>query len=86
MSRLGRGAPSLCILEKLDHVEDSALLPALAMVVYDMPDETPSAQRALSDPPGREADTQRMGNEWLAGLEHALLFVPLAIVPVAGGR
>lgn len=78
-------SPSLCVLEKLVHVEDPALLPALAMVAYDVPDETPSARRALSDLPGdwrrREADTQRMGDEWLAGLEHALLFVPSAIMP-----
>jgi RES domain-containing protein len=81
-------SPSLCVLEKLFHVEDSGLLPTLAMVAYDVPDETPSAQRALSDLPDdwrrREADTQRMGDEWLAGLEHALLFVPSAIVPVVG--
>ena len=81
-------SPSLCVLEKLVHVEDPALLPALAMVLYDVSDETPLTQRALSDLPAdwrrREADTQRMGDEWLAGLEHALLFVPSAIVPVAG--
>ena len=81
-------SPSLCVLEKLVHVEDPALLPALAMVVYDVPDETPSAQRALSDLPDdwrrREADTQRMGDEWLAGQEQPLLFVPSSIVPLAG--
>jgi len=81
-------SPSLCVLEKLVHVEDPVLLPALAVVVYDVPDETPSTRRALSDLPDdwrrREADTQRIGDEWLAGLEHALLFVPPAIVPLAG--
>ncbi len=81
-------SPFLCVLEKLVHVEDPALLPALAMVLYDVPDETPLTQRALSDLPAdwrlREADTQRMGDEWLGGLEQALLFVPSAIVPVAG--
>ena len=79
-------SPSLCVLEKLVHVEDPALLPALAMVVYDMPDSAPVAQRALSDLPEdwrhREAETQQIGDEWLAGLEHALLFVPSAIVPI----
>lgn len=80
-------SPSLCVLEKLVHVEDPTLLPALAMVVYDVPDATPVAHRTLSDLPDdwrrREGDTQRLGDEWLAGLEHALLFVPSAIVPLA---
>jgi RES domain-containing protein len=79
-------SPSLCVLEKLVHVEDPALMPALAMVVYDVPDTTPITRRALSDLPEdwrrRESDTQRMGDEWLEGLEHALLFVPSAIVAI----
>lgn len=32
-------SPALCVLEKLVHVEDPALLPEL-MVTYDVPDET----------------------------------------------
>lgn len=80
-------SPSLCLLEKLVHVEDPALLPELAMVAYDVPDDTPMAQRALVDLPGgwrrQEAETQRLGNEWLAVSQTALLFVPSAIVPLA---
>jgi RES domain-containing protein len=81
-------SPSLCVLEKLVHVEDSALLPLLAMVAYDVPDGVPFARRILDDLPQdwrrREAETQRLGDEWLAGLEAAILFVPSAIVPIAG--
>ncbi len=80
-------SPSLCILEKLVHVEDPALLPALAMVAYDVPDDTPLAQRTLTHLPvdwrRRESETQRIGDDWLADVETALLFVPSAIVPIA---
>ena len=80
-------SPSLCVLEKLVHVEDPALLPALAMVAYDVPDDTPVARRILADLPvdwrRREVETQRIGDEWLAGEGAALLFVPSAIVPIA---
>ncbi len=31
-------SPSLCVLEKLVHVQDSDLLPALVMVRYESPD------------------------------------------------
>lgn len=79
-------SPSLCALEKLVHVEDPTLLPMLAMVTYDVPDATPIMQRALLDLPTdwrrRESETQRVGDEWLTGLEHALLFVPSATVPI----
>ena len=33
-------SPSLCVLEKLVHVDDPALLPELAMISYDAPDDT----------------------------------------------
>lgn len=81
-------SPSLCILEKLVHIEDPALLPELAMVIYDVPDVTPAKHLSLADLPHdwrrRETSTQRIGEEWLAGLETALLFVPSVIVPIAG--
>lgn len=80
-------SPSLCILEKLVHVEDPALLPALAMVMYDIPDEIPTSHRSINDLPTdwrrQEAMTQRLGDEWLTGNDAALLFVPSAIVPIA---
>ena len=79
-------SPSLCVLEKLVHVEDSDLLPSLAMVAYNVPDEVPIArlEELSEDWRRREAETQRIGDEWLSGLEAAILFVPSAIVPIAG--
>jgi RES domain len=57
------------------------------MVAYDVPDDTPVARRILADLPvdwrRREVETQRIGDEWLAGEGAALLFVPSAIVPIA---
>jgi RES domain-containing protein len=80
-------SPSLCILEKLVHVEEPALLPALAMVMYDIPDEMPVWHRTADELPAewrrQEAMTQRLGDEWLTGNDTALLFVPSAIVPIA---
>jgi RES domain-containing protein len=34
-------SPSLCVLEKLVHIEDPSLLPELVMVTYDVPDTLP---------------------------------------------
>ncbi|RWD52360.1 MAG: RES domain-containing protein [Mesorhizobium sp.] len=80
-------SPSLCILEKLVHVEDPALLPALAMVAYDVADEIPASHRTIDDLPAdrrrQEAMTQHLGDEWLTANDTALLFVPSAIVPIA---
>lgn len=80
-------SPSLCVLEKLVHVEDPGLLPALDMVVYHVPDAVPVARLTLADLPDdwrrREADTQRIGDRWLSGIEAAVFFVPSAIVPLA---
>lgn len=82
-------SPSLCVLEKLVHVEDPTLLPKLAMVSYDVPDDIPVDSRELADLPDdwrqREALTQEFGDEWLDGLSAVLLFVPSAIVPIADG-
>jgi RES domain-containing protein len=79
-------SPSLCVLEKLVHVEDPELLPALAMVTYHVPDEIPVTRRTLVDLPDdwrrQEVKTQRIGDKWLASLEAAVLFVPSVIVPI----
>jgi RES domain-containing protein len=79
-------SPSLCVLEKLVHVEDPMLLPSLAVVAYDAPDEIPFGRRTADDLPDgwrhRESETQGIGNEWLASLEAAVLFVPSVIVPI----
>lgn len=60
------------------------LLPDLEMVGYDVPDGVPAARLTLSDLPSdwrrREAETQQIGDAWLAGVEAAVLFVPSVIV------
>jgi RES domain-containing protein len=81
-------SPSLCVLEKLVHVEDPALLPELAMVRYDVPDDLPVERIDLVDLPQdwrrREALTQSLGDSWTAAGAAPLLQVPSAIVPLAG--
>jgi RES domain-containing protein len=44
-------SPSLCVLEKLVHVEDSTLLPDLVMVSYDVPESTEFSSIALDQLP-----------------------------------
>ena len=44
-------SPSLCVLEKLVHVEAPALLPSRAMVSFEVPDEVPFARRVVEEPP-----------------------------------
>ena len=44
-------SPSLCVLEKLLHVEDPTLLPELAMVSYEMRDDLPAERRELTHLP-----------------------------------
>lgn len=79
-------SPSLCVLEKLVHIEDPQLLPPLTMVSFDIPDSVVSARLKLSDLPrdwrAQEALTQQMGNDWLVGLTTPLLIVPSAVVPI----
>ena len=82
-------SPALCVLEKLVHVEDPRLLPSLAMVAYDIPDEITPDRRDVHELPTdwrqRESLTQKIGTEWLDGSSSALLMVPSAIVPIADG-
>lgn len=81
-------SPSLCVLEKLVHIEDPALLPALAMVRYDVPDDLVVETIAMAELPARwrlqESRTQQLGNTWHAALRAPLLRVPSAIVPLEG--
>jgi RES domain-containing protein len=77
--------PSLCLLERLVHVADLALLPhELVMVLYEAPDSIPRGTIALDAlPRGWQRDewlTQRLGAEWLDQAEEALLFVPSVVV------
>ncbi len=81
-------SPSLCVLEKLVHVEDPKLLPELVMVAYDVPDTLGFDAIGLDDLPEdwrrQEALTQRLGEQWRRSLTQALLRVPSAIVPLEG--
>jgi RES domain-containing protein len=81
-------SPSLCVLEKLVHIEDPTLMPALVMVRYEVPDDLASRIITLDELSGdwtrQESLTQEMGDAWHAGRETALLNVPSAIVPLVG--
>ena len=80
-------SPSLCVLEKLVHVEDPALLPVLVMVAYDVPDtlaiETVGLDELPADWHRREALTQTRGDAWHRGRTAPLLRVPSVIVPLS---
>jgi RES domain-containing protein len=81
-------SPSLCVLEKLVHVEDPDLLPALVMVRYAVPEELAMETIDLAALPDRwrlqESWTQRRGDRWHAALATPLLGVPSVIVPLEG--
>ncbi len=81
-------SPALCVLEKLVHVENPALLPDLVMVRYEAPDDLGMSTVALSDlPPDwtrRETLTQGVCAAWHGAGETPLLRVPSVIVPIAG--
>jgi RES domain-containing protein len=79
---------SLCVLEKLVHIEDMRLLPELLMVTYEGPDTLGTERIFLEDlPPDwrhREGWTQARGDEWHLACSTPLLQVPSVIVPLAG--
>jgi RES domain-containing protein len=79
-------SPSLCVLEKLVHIEDPKLMPALVMVRYDVPDELAVNAIALAELPdgwrAQESWTQAEGDRWHEGLQAPLLRVPSAILPL----
>ena len=81
-------SPALCVLEKLVHVQDPELLPALVMVRYDVPDSLGLETINIGELPAawqlRESLTQQRGDEWHAALRAPLLRVPSAIVPLEG--
>jgi RES domain-containing protein len=81
-------SPSLCVLEKLVHVEDPGLLPALMMVRYNVPDSLEAETIAVSELPSswrfQESLTQQRGDQWHAALGASLLHVPSVIVPLNG--
>jgi RES domain-containing protein len=81
-------SPSLCVLEKLVHVEDPALLPDLVMVTYEAPGtletEVVDLESLPSDWRRQEGLTQQRGDAWHRARSAALLRAPSAIVPFAG--
>lgn len=81
-------SPSLCVLEKLVHVQDPDLLPALVMLRYRVPDSLRAETIATGDLPEgwrlRESRTQQRGDDWHAALDTPMLQVPSAIVPLDG--
>jgi RES domain-containing protein len=81
-------SPALCVLEKLVHIEDPALMPALVMLGYDAPDdlavETVGFDALPRDWRQDEAWTQRRGDAWHASARTPLLRVPSVIVAPEG--
>ena len=81
-------SPSLCVLEKLVHIEDPTLMPELVMVTYEVPEsvlmETIEVAELPQDWRRDEAWTQARGDRWHQARSAALLEVPSAIVPIAG--
>lgn len=79
-------SPSLCVLEKLVHIEDPELMPPLMMVRYDVPDEVAVETIGLAEAPkmwrAQESWTQERGDRWHEAQQALLLRVPSAIVPL----
>ena len=81
-------SPSLCVLEKLVHVEDPTLLPDLEMVIYDVPDGIGIDTIHLNELPAdwryQQSLTQQRGDEWHRTRTNPLLLVPSVIVAIPG--
>jgi RES domain-containing protein len=79
-------SPSLCVLEKLVHIEDPALMPPLVMVRYEAPDDLAVETLAVADLPdgwrAAESWTQSRGDRWHEAAETPLLRAPSVIVPL----
>jgi len=80
-------SPSLCVLEKLVHIEDPALMPELVMVAYELPDSHRIETVTLDELPANwrwnETLTQEKGDDWLESVSTPLLKVPSVIVAIA---
>ena len=77
--------PALCVLEKLVHVEDPALLPdGTTLVCYEAPDELAVDEASIDQLPdswqSNQTVTQQIGDDWLDGIRGCLLRVPSVIV------
>ncbi|RZZ86651.1 RES family NAD+ phosphorylase [Pseudoxanthomonas winnipegensis] len=81
-------SPSLCVLEKLVHIQDPELMPPQVMVRYEVPDDLAMETiEVTSLPPGWRLDetlTQQHGDRWHEARTAPLLRVPSAIVPLDG--
>jgi RES domain-containing protein len=81
-------SPSLCVLEKLVHIEDPKLMPPLIMVRYNVPDGLSVETLILAELPekwrAQESWTQARGDQWHDALQTPLLRVPSVIVPLDG--
>lgn len=79
-------APSLTLLERLVHVEDPDLLPPLAVVAYEAPDDLEMEEVSLAELPSDWRDdvvlTRSRGDAWIRSKRTALLRVPSAIIPL----
>lgn len=79
-------SPSLSVLEKLVHVQDPDLLPALIMVRYEVPAglgiDTIEPPELSGDWRSQEGRTQVMGDRWHDALRTPLLRVPSSILPI----
>ena len=83
--------PALCVLEKLVHIDDPALLPDEMMLVrYDAPDDMAVGDVPVDGLPALwrtdRAVTMGIGNGWLDGISTCLLRVPSGVVPVRDTR
>jgi RES domain-containing protein len=83
----GSTAPALTLLERLVHVEDPDLLPPLAVIRYEMPDELAveeiSLEALADDWRDNVVLTRKLGDEWIASRRTPLMRVPSAILPLA---
>ncbi len=79
-------SPSLCVLEKLVHIEDPALMPPLRMVRYIIPDGMSAETISVDELPAgwrtQETWTQERGDQWREALLTPLLRVPSVVVPL----
>lgn len=80
--------PALCVLERLVHIQDTALLPDDTMLVsLEAPDGIDVDVVQLGElPTGWRSDqrsTRLRGDAWLHARSACLLSVPSAVVPVA---
>ena len=83
--------PALCVLEKLVHIDDLALLPDEMMLVrYDAPDDLAVEEVPVDGLPELwrtdRTVTMGIGNGWLDGISTCLLRVPSVVVPVRDTR